>query len=213
MFLVRNLFNQDGTPRLKACTVISPNFGAMREIMLEDMRILFGSEMHCDKVVIKKDSTTFIGYKSDEIKLENRIKSIRNIISENSLSEIEMNFHKKRLANFTSGMATIYVGGYSQVEMKERYDRFEDAIMATQCALDGGILPGGGTALNEIQSTLLNDVLKVPINKLCTNIKTSEEAYKNNVIEPYLVVKATLENAISVASTILTTNCAILNVK
>ena len=85
--------------------------------------------------------------------------------------------------------------------------------MATQCALDGGILPGGGTALNEIQSTLLNDVLKVPINKLCTNIKTSEEAYKNNVIEPYLVVKATLENAISVASTILTTNCAILNVK
>ena len=213
MFLVRNLFNQDGTPRLKACTVISPNFGAMREIMLEDMRILFGSEMHCDKVVIKKDSTTFIGYKSDEIKLENRIKSIRNIISENSLSEIEMNFHKKRLANFTSGMSTIYVGGYSQVEMKERYDRFEDAIMATQCALDGGILPGGGTALNEIQSTLLNDVLKVPINKLCTNIKTSEDAYKNNVIEPYLVVKATLENAISVASTILTTNCAILNVK
>ena len=109
-------------------------------------------------------------------------------------------------------MATIYVGGYSQVEMKERLDRYEDAIMATQCALDGGVLPGGGTALNEVSGNLLKNILKIPLQILNTKIKTSKDAFENNVIEPYLVVKTTLENAISVASTILTTNCVILNI-
>lgn len=212
MFLVKNLFNHDGTPKLKACMVISPNFGALREIMLEDMRILFGQEMHCDKVVITQESTTFRGYHPNQTKLETRIQSIKDIINENALSEIEMNFHKKRLANFTSGMATIFVGGYSQVEMKERYDRFEDAIRATQCALEGGILPGGGTTLASIDNEVFGEILKTPINKLNTNIKTKEDAFKNNVIEPFLVVKATLENAVAVATTILTTNCTILNV-
>lgn len=212
MFLVRNLFNSDGTQRLKSCMVISPNFGAMRDIIIEDMKILFNTEMHCDKVIISKDNTTFIGYNPDKIKLKNRIESVREIIKENNISEIELNFHKKRLANFTSGMATIYVGGYSQVEMKERLDRYEDAIMATQCALDGGVLPGGGTALNEVNGNLLKNVLKIPLQILNTKIKTSKDAFENNVIEPYLVVKTTLENAISVASTILTTNCVILNI-
>ena len=212
MFLVRNLFNSDGTQRLKSCMVISPNFGAMRDIIIEDMKILFNTEMHCDKVIISKDNTTFIGYNPDQIKLKNRIESVREIIKENNISEIELNFHKKRLANFTSGMATIYVGGYSQVEMKERLDRYEDAIMATQCALDGGVLPGGGTALNEVSGNLLKNILKIPLQILNTKIKTSKDAFENNVIEPYLVVKTTLENAISVASTILTTNCVILNI-
>ena len=212
MFLVKNLFNHDGTPKLKACMVVSPNFGALREIMLEDMRILFNTESHCDRVVITKDFTTFTGYHPDETKLKNRIQSVKEIVSRNALAEIEMDFHKKRLANFTSGMATIFVGGYSQVEMKERYDRFEDAIRATQCALEGGILPGGGTSLAEVKSDLLDNVLKTPIIRLNTEIKTSKQAFANNVIEPFLVVKTTLENAVAVATTILTTNCAILNV-
>ena len=215
MFLIRNLFNSDGTPRLKSCMVISPNFGAFREAMLEDMRIILGDST-CNKVVITKESTTFSGYKPNQEKLQGRIEAVRKIIDAGELPEQELDFHKKRLANFTSGIATIFVGGYSKVEMKERYDRFEDAIMATQCALIGGVLPGGGTALalaaEETPSALFAEILRTPINLLNTQIKTQEEAYARGVIEPFLVVKATIENSVAVASTILTTNCAILNV-
>ena len=150
-------------------------------------------------------------------------------------------------------MATIYVGGFSQVEMKERCDRFEDAIMATKCAMIGGVLPGGGLALcklsmdNDFAPENLEDklvkILKTPYRKIFSreleaqakvvevgvkdgksyqivryqplpfwNEIASKDFFKEGIIDPFLVVKATLENAISVASTILTTKCIILNV-
>lgn len=269
LFLARNMFNKDGSKKLMSCEVTSPNFGVMRETMLEDMRILFGETSECEKVVITKDSTTFTGYHPSD-RLEARIQSVRDTLKDSILSEIEEVFHQKRLANFTSGMATIYVGGFSHVEMKERCDRFEDAIMATKCAMDGGVLPGGGLALakagisaydtpnNRIDEEFgdvfqddgiekIINVLKTPfikINKTEPKTKNTlisisfnngspkkEEIpvpldfwegntadcfpvnfYKEGIIDPYLVVKATIENAISVASTILTTNCTILNV-
>lgn len=227
LFLARNMFNQDGSKKLMSCEVVSPCFGNMRETMLEDMRILFGETSKCDKVVITKDSTTFIGYNPSD-KIEARIQSVRDILKDSVLSEIEEAFHQKRLANFTSGMATIYVGGYSKLEMKERCDRFEDAIMATKCAMIGGILPGGGLSLaNVIQRTpleiKLENVLKTPYQKiwncqftpnnidLWTN-SVEQDFYNLGIIDPFLVTKTTLENAIAVASTILTTNCTILNV-
>lgn len=256
LFLARNMFNKDGSKKLMSCEVTSPNFGVMRETMLEDMRILFGETSECEKVVITKDSTTFTGYHPSD-RLEARIQSVRDTLKDSILSEIEEMFHQKRLANFTSGMATIYVGGFSQVEMKERCDRFEDAIMATKCAMDGGVLPGGGLALGKvaISNIVLEDfeycynsidketrkVLATPyekiFNKEPSDIKwnyneegkidfgssdcqvlldfwedESGDFYSLGIIDPYLVVKATIENAISVASTILTTNCTILNV-
>ena len=261
LFLARNMFNKDGSKKLMSCEVTSPNFGVMRETMLEDMRILFGETSECEKVVITKDSTTFTGYHPSD-RLEARIQSVRDTLKDSILSEIEEVFHQKRLANFTSGMATIYVGGFSQVEMKERCDRFEDAIMATKCAMDGGVLPGGGLALGKsalaqeiedpeekelfgedelapkfylvlkapykkifnkeiINQVILKKVGADPNNKYPETLKSSkfdfwENEYYNfydiGIIDPYLVVKATIENAISVASTILTTNCIILNV-
>ena len=276
LFLARNMFNKDGSKKLMSCEVTSPNFGVMRETMLEDMRILFGETSECEKVVITKDSTTFTGYHPSD-RLEARIQSVRDTLKDSILSEIEEMFHQKRLANFTSGMATIYVGGFSQVEMKERCDRFEDAIMATKCAMDGGVLPGGGLALAKIAtcpseiidetskefSRKFKEVLYTPYRKIfkgdvswfekqCGPIvqinnddkfenyqiesydldfneqvfretstsylldfwqsTTNTNFYKEGIIDPYLVVKATIENAISVASTILTTNCTILNI-
>lgn len=262
LFLARNMFNKDGSKKLMSCEVTSPNFGVMRETMLEDMRILFGETSECEKVVITKDSTTFTGYHPSD-RLEARIQSVRDTLKDSILSEIEEMFHQKRLANFTSGMATIYVGGFSQVEMKERCDRFEDAIMATKCAMDGGVLPGGGLALSkasfeeELNINLfespddikLKEILRTPYKKIfnsepidrydvrkhprcyqngaCAELIFKDnymqklkfwetdvdvDLYKKGIIDPYLVVKATIENAISVASTILTTNCTILNV-
>ena len=244
LFLARNMFNQDGSKKLMSCEITSPNFGVMRDTMLEDMKILLGDSMECKKVIVTADSTTFIGYKPNE-RFDSRVQSIRDTLNDSVLSEIEEVFHQKRLANFTSGMATIYVGGYSKVEMKERCDRYEDAIMATKCAMIGGVLPGGGLALSkaslddELNINLFNlpsdikfrRVLQLPYKKIFNSepIDKSDAGeellklnfwesdinknfYEKGILDPYLVVKATIENAISVASTILTTNCIILNV-
>lgn len=202
---------------LKSCTVISPNHRNFREIMLKDMRILLGDSSTCKKVIITKSNTTFLGCDSDTEKVNERVADIREILKE-QLLETDKDFHRKRLANFTSGLATIYVGGYSTVEMKERYDRFEDAVYATQAALKGGILAGGGTSLAEIPTT--NDdeynkflqVLSMPRYLLKTEDKTSEDMYKEGVIEPYHVTRTVIENAISTASLVLTADVAIVNV-
>jgi len=218
LFLARNMYNTDGTPRLKSCTVVSPNFGTLRSTMLDDIRILLGESMMCEKVVITKDTTTFIGNHSDKDKINARVDSIRAILKDSELPELELNFHKKRLANFVSGMATIYVGGYSKVQMKERYDLIEDAVRATQCALEGGILAGGGLVLRDIAKTISNtkikEVLLTPYKKLnlLSEDFTQDDAIRFGIVEPYLVVKTALENAINLAKTILTCDCAILNV-
>ena len=116
IFLSRNLYDKEGNDKLKSCTVKSPDTRSYREMIMEDIKVLLGDDLHCDKVIITQDNTTFIGYNSNKDKLESRVKSIRETINECALSEYEMEFHKKRLANFTSGIATIHVGGYSQVE-------------------------------------------------------------------------------------------------
>ena len=204
---------------LKSCTVISPNHRNFREIMLQDMRALLGSTSCCKKVIITKNNTTFLGCNSDVDKVKERVQNIRELLSEGNLNEYDLSFHKKRLANFTSGIATIYVGGYSKVEMKERYDRIEDAVYATQAAMTDGVLPGGGKALAEVFDMKNMDrdfadflnLLKAPQQILKTENKTSEDMYNYGVIEPFLVVKTVLENAVSTASLVLTADVAILN--
>ena len=203
---------------LKSCVVLSPNHGNFRNIMLQDMRLLLGDAMECRKVVITKDTTTFVGLSN--IDSEERVQEIRSLIEEGDLPEMELNFHRKRLANFTSGIATIYVGGYSKVEMQERYDRFEDSVCATQASLKEGVLAGGGISLMEITKTIVPitevekrfvECLKVPATILGTLSKTTEDMIRNGVIEPFLVTKTVLEHAISTASMILTADVAILN--
>ena len=200
---------------LKSCVVISPNHGNYRNIMLDDMNLLLGTKSECKKVVITKDTTTFVGLK-DNVDTTEKVAQIKSLIKEGDLSEFDLNFHKKRLANFTAGIATIHVGGYSKIEMQERYDRFEDAVCATQAALNGGILAGGGTALREVVEKLkfnecFTKVLQTPSRLLNTESITSKEMLKKSVIEPFLVTKTVLENAVSTASMILTTDVAIVN--
>ena len=204
---------------LKSCTVISPNHRNFREIMLRDMRALLGPSSSCKKVIITKNNTTFLGCTSNNEEVEKIVHNIREIISEGNLNEYDLSFHKKRLANFTSGIATIYVGGYSQVEMKERYDRVEDAVYATHAAMTDGVLAGGGTSLAEVCNNEIVDgnfadfldLLKAPQRILKTTNKTSEDMYNAGVIEPFLVTKTVLENAVSTASLVLTADVAILN--
>lgn len=203
---------------LKSCAIISPNAKAFRETMLEDMDILLGESKFCKKVIVTKQTTTFLGCNSDQSKIDARIKEIRAVL-DTKLPELDANFHLKRLANFTSGIATIYVGGYSKTEIKERYDRFEDATRATFAALQGGILPGGGFALAKVAEHMhfcedlspFNEVLLTPQKLLHTENISKERLLHTGVLEPFLVAKTTLENAISTASMLLTADVAIIN--
>lgn len=228
VFLSRNLYDKEGNDKLKSCTVKSPDTRSYREMIMEDVKILLGEDLHCDKVIITQDNTTFIGYNSNKEKLDSRIESIRNIINEGSVSEYEMEFHKKRLANFTSGIATIHVGGYSQVEIKEKKDRVEDAVMATRAALNSGILPGSGSIWRVPKKVAggLYDILQIPFNLLSEeeslnvdnifwngyNFKTGKygDLYEMGIVEPFSVTENCLLNAVSTASLILTCDCLIL---
>lgn len=217
---------------LKSCTVLSPNYRSYRTTLIDDIRALLGESSSCKKVTISRDHTTFTGYDSNEDLVNSKVENLREILKENSLSEIEMDFHKKRLANFTASIATIYVGGFSKVERGERYDRFEDAILATRAAIESGLLPGGGVALYEAAHNpaikFLFDVLVTPFfllnkeNYRCDtpiktwegkNLKTGDigNLYDMGIVEPYLVVVSALENAVSMGGSILTCECAILN--
>lgn len=213
------VFLSSNLEMLKSCTVISPNHRNFREMMIKDMRALLGTSSICKKVIITKDNTTFLGCESDEEQVKDRVKMIRLTLEEGQLNEHDLAFYKKRLANFTAGIATIHVGGYSTVEMKERFDRVEDAVYATQAALEGGILSGGGTSLAEIGNgeNIDNDyfqflqLLLTPQRLLHTEDKTSKDMYENGIIEPFLVTKTVLENAVSTASLVLTADVAIVN--
>ena len=153
------------------------------------------------------------------------------------MSEFELLFHRKRIANFVGGIANILVGGYSKIEIKERKDRIEDAIAAVKAALEGGILPGGGIGLLKAtyncELKYLNPILKTPYNILDesanyvgfeipkndywmgVNFKTNQygDMYEMGVIDPFLVTKTALINAVSAASLILTNGCSILNME
>jgi len=142
-----------------------------------------------------------------------------------------LDFHKKRLANFTSGVATINIGGYSQFQIKEKLDRVEDAVRATDCAVKEGYLIGGGISLfkfaKSLHATTRSDkflqLVEFPVRTLfhtdtfefeitqswITDVENSLIHY--GVIEPFLVTKTALENAINIATTILSCECAINN--
>lgn len=208
------VFLQSNLDLLKSCCVISPAFKKLRSILVNDMRILLGEKSLCSKVIITRNNTTFLCERKSE-EINNKIEQIRNILDNGNLKDSELDFHKKRLANFTSGIATIYIGGYSQFEVKEKLDRVEDAVRATDCAVREGYLPGGGFSLEiaanvENCSEKMKEILKVPRKLLNHNIQTPQEAVKMGIIEPYIVTKTALENAVNIATTVLTCDCAIL---
>ena len=211
------VFLQSNLDLLKSCCVISPAFKKLRSILVNDMRILLGEKSLCSKVIITRNNTTFLCERKSE-EINNKIEEIRNILDNGNLKDSELDFHKKRLANFTSGIATIYIGGYSQFEVKEKLDRVEDAVRATDCAVREGYLPGGGFSLEiaanvENCSEKMKEILKVPRKLLNHNIQTPQEAVKMGIIEPYIVTKTALENAVNIATTVLTCDCAILQKK
>ncbi len=150
--------------QLKICAVKAPGFGDRRKAMLEDIAILTGGivvseekgikleqatlEMlgSAEKVTISKDNTTIVGGKGQKEQIADRTNQIKNEI-QNSTSEYDKEKLQERLAKLSGGVAVLYVGAASEVEMKEKKDRVDDALCATRAAIEEGTIPGGGVAL------------------------------------------------------------------
>jgi chaperonin GroEL len=131
---------------------------------------------------------------------------------------------KQRIDNLTGKVSIIKVGGKTENEMKERYDRYDDAVKAVACALEEGIVEGGGLALYNAGCELLNsnfgeivdkifDSIDAPFEQIKTNgaIFKDYDLYSINIIDPLKVTRTALENAVSVAKTILSTDAIVLN--
>ena len=149
---------------LKVAAVKAPGFGDRRKAMLEDIAILSGGEMISEdlgiklenvtvamlgtakRVSIDKDTTTIIDGAGSHEAIEGRVTAIRQQV-ENTTSDYDKEKLQERLAKLAGGVAVIKVGGSSEVEVKERKDRVDDALHATRAAVEEGIVPGGGTAL------------------------------------------------------------------
>lgn len=150
--------------QLKICAVKAPGFGDRRKAMLEDIAILTGGiviseekglkleqatiEMlgSAEKVTISKDNTTIVGGKGQKENIQDRINQIKNEIK-NTTSSYDKEKLQERLAKLSGGVAVLYVGAASEVEMKEKKDRVDDALCATRAAIEEGTIPGGGVAL------------------------------------------------------------------
>jgi chaperonin GroEL len=149
---------------LKTCAVKAPGFGDRRKAMLEDMAILTGGTViseelglklesvtlkdlgRCKRVEVDKENTTLIGGAGEKKAIEGRIKSIRAQIEDTS-SDYDKEKLQERLAKLAGGVALIRVGAATEIEMKEKKARVEDALHATRAAVEEGIVPGGGVAL------------------------------------------------------------------
>ena len=157
--------------QLKICAVKAPGFGDRRKAMLQDIATLTGGlvisedtglkleqatiEMlgSCDKVVVSKDNTTIVNGHGESELIKDRVNQIKNEIN-NTTSDYDKEKLQERLAKLSGGVAVLYVGAPSEVEMKEKKDRVDDALCATRAAIEEGIIPGGGVAYIRAQDAL-----------------------------------------------------------
>lgn len=172
--------------QLKICAVKAPGFGEQRKEMLEDIAILTGGvviseekgikleqatpEMlgTCGKVMITKDSTTIIDGSGNKDNISKRVSQIKNQMS-HTTSDYDKEKLQERVAKLAGGVAVLYVGASSEVEMKEKKDRVDDALCATRAAIEEGIVPGGGVtyirAINNLDNiSVSNEDEKTGVN-------------------------------------------------
>jgi len=156
---------------LKICAVKAPGFGDRRKAMLEDIAVLTGGLViseekglkleqatldmlgTCDKVVVTKDNTTIVNGAGDKELIKDRVNQIKNEIA-NTTSSYDKEKLQERLAKLAGGVAVLYVGANSEVEMKEKKDRVDDALCATRAAIEEGVVAGGGTTYIRAQEAL-----------------------------------------------------------
>jgi chaperonin GroEL len=256
---------------LRIAAVKAPGFGDRRKAMLEDIATLTGGTLiseergyklesaevaylgHAEKIVIDKDNTTIINGAGEKENITRRINEIKSQI-EKTTSDYDREKLQERLAKLAGGVAILYIGAATEVEMKEKKDRVDDALHATRAAVQEGVVPGGGVAFirsldslkdfvvgkngieNQDQETgvnIIRQALEAPLRTIVSNAgleasvivqkvregkgdygyNAREDKYENlvaaGVLDPTKVSRLALENAASIASLLLTTECVI----
>jgi chaperonin GroEL len=251
---------------LKIAAVKAPGFGDRRKAMLEDLAILTGGQViseergmtlenttmdmlgTAEKIEIDKDNTTIINGKGKKEDIKARVGQIKAQI-DSTTSDYDKEKLQERLAKLAGGVAVLYVGAPTEVEMKEKKDRVDDALAATRAAVEEGVVAGGGVALiraiesldklkgeNEDEMTgiaIVKRAAEEPLRQIIANAggegavivqkvregkgdfgynaRTDkyEDLFKAGVIDPTKVTRIAIENAASIASMLLTTECVI----
>ncbi len=255
---------------LKIAAVKAPGFGDRRKAMLEDIAILTGGTViseergfnienttiemlgTAERVTIDKDNTTIVNGAGEKKSIDERVNQIKSQI-ETTTSDYDKEKLQERLAKLAGGVAVLYVGAASEVEMKEKKDRVDDALHATRAAVEEGIVAGGGVALIRSRKELdkikaSNDdeltgiqiifrALEAPVRTIVENAggegsvvvakiiegkdgfgydaksENYVDLFESGIIDPKKVTRVALENAASVAGMILTTECALVDIK
>ncbi len=255
---------------LKIAAVKAPGFGDRRKAMLEDVAILTGGTViseergftlenatidmlgTAERITIDKDNTTIVNGAGKNEDIKGRVKQIKSQI-ETTTSDYDKEKLQERLAKLAGGVAVLYVGAASEVEMKEKKDRVEDALHATRAAVEEGIVAGGGVALIRTKNSLekltsdnldeltgiqiVSRAVEEPLRQIVENAghegsvvaskvlegkkdfgfdaKSGEytNLLKAGIIDPKKVTRIAMENAASVAGMILTTECALVDIK
>jgi len=212
---------------INALAVKAPGFGDRRKAMLQDIAVLTGGEVITEemgrklesvqisdlgraaKVVSTKDETTIIDGQGDDDQIAARVEQIKVEI-ERSTSDYDREKLQERLAKLAGGVAVIRVGAATEVELKEKKHRVEDALSATRAAVEEGIVPGGGVIIQNVrraQEEAGDD--KIGYNVLSDDYVNMLEA---GIIDPAKVTRGALENAASIAAMILTTEALITDI-
>ena len=255
---------------LKIAAVKAPGFGDRRKAMLEDIAILTGGTVISEErgftlenadltmlgtaetVTVDKDNTTIVNGAGNAKDIKARVNQIKAQI-ETTTSDYDKEKLQERLAKLAGGVAVLYVGAASEVEMKEKKDRVDDALNATRAAVEEGIVAGGGVAFVRAKSVLekittenldettgvqiVNKAIEAPLRTIVENaggegsvvinkvlegkkdfgFDAKSETYVDmldaGIIDPKKVTRIALENAASVAGMILTTECALVDIK
>ena len=262
---------------LKLCNIMPPQFGYKQHELMQDIALSVGAKYfsektgddlsllsmedlgHANKIISGKSQTVIIKNNQMTEEIENRILDLKEQ-QENTEIVSDREFINERIASLSGSIGAIFVGGNSDIEQKEKYDRVEDAVCAVRSALEEGIVKGGGLALfyareelNYISKKTVNDdeitAINILMESLCAplsqilqnaglniddyynvsttsdswllqkldeyNVKTEERGdfFKMGVIDPLKVTKTAFENAVSVATTILTTNAIITHAR
>ena len=254
---------------LKIAAVKAPGFGDRRKEMLEDIAILTGGTViseergyklenadlsylgEAEKITIDKDNTTIVNGAGQKEDIQSRVSQIKAQM-ENTTSDYDREKLQERLAKLAGGVAVLYVGAASEVEMKEKKDRVDDALAATRAAVEEGIVPGGGVAYIRALSALegmegdnadektgidiIRRAVEEPLRQIVANCggegsiviqkvregkgdygynartEVYEDLIEAGVIDPTKVSRVALENAASIASMLLTTECVIADI-
>ena len=244
---------------LQVCAVKCPSYGDYRKDILDDLAILTGATVisyesgielpkvteamlgRCEKVTVTKETTTLIKGAGSQELIDKRVKQIRNqlkTLSDSLDRDFLKEFYAQRIAKLTGGVARIYVGGTTELEMREKKDRIDDAVCATKAAIEEGYVPGGGVSFVNIAdccdniNSEYNSILLIGLYAVLTQIVEScgesidnmwpglgfdankeewVDMIKSGIINPVKSDRLALENALSVLNLYLSTSCLVVN--